>query len=60
MSSEPIRLVLFDLDGTLADTAPDLAAIANRLREARGLAGLPLEELRALVPLLAAPRVPQS
>jgi len=46
MSSEPIRLVLFDLDGTLADTAPDLAAIANRLREMRGLAPLPIEELR--------------
>src|SRR5262249_32895251 len=46
VSSEPIRLVLFDLDGTLADTAPDLAAIANRLREMRGLAPLPLEELR--------------
>ena len=40
------RAVLFDLDGTLADTAPDLAAALNRLRAAHGLAPLPLEALR--------------
>lgn len=40
------KLVLFDFDGTLADTAPDLAASANRLRSALGLADLPYEELR--------------
>lgn len=38
--------VLFDLDGTLADTAPDLAAAANLLRTQRGMPALALAELR--------------
>ena len=38
--------VFFDLDGTLVDTADDLAAPVNHMREARGLKPLPLEEYR--------------
>lgn len=40
------RVVLFDLDGTLVDSAPDLAATANRLRHERGLPPLPYAALR--------------
>mgnify|MGYP003346332529 CR=1 FL=1 len=32
-----VRAVLFDLDGTLIDSAPDLGAAAEALRTARGL-----------------------
>ena len=38
--------VLFDFDGTLADTAVDLSRALNRLRTGRGLEQLPLEKLR--------------
>lgn len=40
--------VLFDLDGTLVDSAPDLAGAVNDLRARHGLAPLPYESLRPL------------
>lgn len=41
-----IEAVLFDLDGTLADTAPDLGAALNRLLVEEGRHELPLSESR--------------
>ena len=40
------RLVLFDLDGTLLDSAPDMVATVNRMRAARAQAPMQLAELR--------------
>lgn len=42
-----VRAVLFDLDGTLIDSAPDLAGAANAMRISRQLAPLPLQLYRA-------------
>lgn len=39
-------LVLFDLDGTLVDSAPDLCASLNRIRRSENLAPLPYDVLR--------------
>ena len=44
----PVHAVLFDLDGTLVDSALDLGGAGNDLRERRGLPPLPLEVFRPL------------
>lgn len=49
MSSTDIRTVLFDLDGTLLDTAPDLAAALNTVLEENQLPALPYESIRTVV-----------
>ncbi|AMO24505.1 phosphoglycolate phosphatase [Ramlibacter solisilvae] len=43
-----VRAVLFDLDGTLIDSAPDLGAAADRMRLDRGLPSLPLDRYRPM------------
>lgn len=40
-----IEAVLFDLDGTLLDSAPDLVASLNHLRAGLGLAAMPVDDL---------------
>jgi len=47
--AEAIRAVLFDLDGTLADTAPDMVRTVNAMREARRLAPVPIDTVRRYV-----------
>jgi phosphoglycolate phosphatase len=41
-----LEAVLFDLDGTLVDTAPDMARTVNEMRTRRGLAPVPTEQVR--------------
>ncbi len=46
-----LAAVLFDLDGTFADTAPDLARALNTMRARRGLPPLPAHETRPVTSL---------
>lgn len=48
MMFSDVAAVLFDLDGTLIDSAPDLGAAANQMRVARGMTVLPLESYRSM------------
>jgi phosphoglycolate phosphatase len=45
---DDIHAVLFDLDGTLIDSAPDLGAAADKMRVDRGLPSLPLDQYRPM------------
>jgi len=48
MQFNHVRAVLFDLDGTLVDSAPDLGAAADKMRLDRGLPSLPYERYRPM------------
>lgn len=48
-SAPAIRAVLFDLDGTLLDTAPDMVAALNVLRSEERLESLPFEDVQPFV-----------
>lgn len=43
-----VQAVLFDLDGTLIDSAPDLGAAADKMRTDRGLSSFPLDHYRPM------------
>jgi phosphoglycolate phosphatase len=45
---EGIEAVLFDLDGTLIDSAPDLGAAADKMRTDRGMSSFPLLHYRPM------------
>lgn len=44
----PVEAVLFDLDGTLIDSAPDLGAAADKMRTDRGMTSLPFAHYRPM------------
>jgi phosphoglycolate phosphatase len=46
MFAQDVKAVLFDLDGTLIDSAPDLGAAADKMRVDRGMPSLPLDAYR--------------
>src|ERR1700742_1409007 len=45
----PVRTVVFDLDGTLVDTAPDLINALNFVLEREGLPAVPLASARTMI-----------
>ena len=48
MKFENVQAVLFDLDGTLIDSAPDLGAAVDKMRIARGMPSLSLSHYRPM------------
>jgi phosphoglycolate phosphatase len=55
-----LTCVLFDLDGTLVDTAPDLIACLNRALEQHGFAQVPEQQVRPMISFGAEAMIKQS
>ena len=49
MTSPALDAIVFDLDGTLIDSAPDIAAAVNQTLESRGLPGLPASRVESFI-----------
>ena len=49
MNDQLLPVLLFDLDGTLVDTAPDLVATLNTILTRRNRATMPLEAVVKMV-----------
>lgn len=45
----PIQAIVFDLDGTLIDSLPDLAAAVNIMLDEQGLAALPDDDIKPMI-----------
>lgn len=49
LQGQPLKTIVFDLDGTLIDSVPDIQAAANRMLDTRDIAPLPVETIRGFV-----------
>jgi phosphoglycolate phosphatase len=58
--SAPFQAIVFDLDGTLVDSVPDVRAALNRTLSEEGRKGLSIEEVKGLVGWGAAPLVEKA
>ncbi len=52
MSFDSIKLIAFDLDGTLLDSVPDLAEAADKAVQSLGYPSVSLEQVKAMLAMV--------